>query len=127
VVYLGKLSVLGISRPELRVLDVGTRAVTPLHVLGLSPRWSPTEDRIAYVDDESRVVLIDPDGGNRRVLSAPGRTYEDGLDWSPDGRWVVVRAVDRPNIELIHAQTGETLPLPLSAGLEQPAWRPTTP
>jgi hypothetical protein len=92
VVYLQEQVVGTITAPVIRVLNVVTGAVTPLDILGSSPRWSPTADRIAYVDYSGRVVLIDPDGGNSRVLSAPGRTYIAGLDWSPDGRWLVVRS-----------------------------------
>lgn len=113
-------------RPILRVLDVGTGGVTPLDLPGVSPRWSPVADRIAYVDDSARVVLIDPDGGNRRILSAPGRSYAEGLGWAPDGRWVVVRSAEKPMMVLISVETGETLPLPFSTLIEEPAWRPGT-
>jgi Tol biopolymer transport system component len=112
-------------RPVIRVLDVATRAITPLDLIGVSARWSPTGDRIAYVaDEEGQVLLVDPDGSNPRVISAPGRKYIAGLDWSSDGRWIVVRSGEFPRVELIRVDTGETLPLPFSAMVEQPAWRP---
>ena len=116
----------GLIRSVIRVLDVGTGVVTPLDLPGVSPRWSPVADRIAYVDDAARVVLIDPDGGNRRILSAPGRSYARGLDWSPDGQWLVVRSAEKPMVVLIRVETGETLPLPFSTLINEPAWRPAT-
>jgi hypothetical protein len=120
VVYLAG----GFNNPVLRVLDVATGVVTPLDLHGMSPRWSPVAERIAYVDYLARVVLVDPDGGNMRVLSAPGRRYARGLDWSPDGKWLVVRSGEKPAVVLIRVETGEALPLVLSAPIEEPAWRP---
>lgn len=125
VVYEEQRMVVWRIRPVVRVLDVATRAITPLDLIGVSARWSPTGDRIAYVDDEAGTVkLVNPDGSNERVISAPGRKYADGLDWSPDGRWVVARSAEFPQVELIRVDTGETLPLPFSSMVEQPAWRP---
>jgi dipeptidyl aminopeptidase/acylaminoacyl peptidase len=125
VVYEEERMVVWRIRPVVRVLDVATRAITPLDLIGVSARWSPTGDRIAYVaDEEGQVVLINPDGSNQRVISAPGRKYMAGLDWSPDGRWLVVRSGEFPRVELIRVDTGETLPLPFSALVEEPAWRP---
>jgi len=125
VVYEEERMVVWRIRPVIRVLDVATRAITPLDLIGVSARWSPTGDRIAYVaDEEGKVVLVDPDGSNQRVISAPDRKYIAGLDWSPDGRWIVVRSGEFPRVELIRVDTGETLPLPFSALVEQPAWKP---
>ena len=70
------------------------------------------------------MVLVNPDGSNSRVISAPGRKYGAGLDWSPDGRWIVVRSAEQPMVVLIRVDTGETLPLPFSTLIEEPAWKP---
>jgi Tol biopolymer transport system component len=120
VVYLAG----GFISPRIRILEVSTGVETPLDIPAMSARWSPVADRIAYVDNSGRVVLIDPDGGNQRILSAPGRSYARGLDWSPDGEWLVVRSAEKPVVVLIRVETGETLPLPFSMRIEEPAWRP---
>ena len=125
VVYEEQRMVVWRIRPVIRVLSVDTRAITPLDLIGVSARWSPTGDRIAYVDDEEgKVMLVNPDGTNLRMISAAGRKYIAGLDWSPDGRWLVVRSGEQPRVELIRVDTGETLPLPFSTLIEEPAWRP---
>lgn len=111
----------------LHVLDVSSGVVTPLGVPGRLPRWSPTDDLIAYTHD-GVLYLIRPDGTGQRALSAPDAWYHDGLGWSPDGQWIA--AVRGPSnagkmLHILHAETGLTLPLEYTRrGIGQPAWRP---
>ncbi len=51
------------------------------------PRWSPDGQRIVYVQDDSTLLLADPDGGNPRPLLSGGRNQTPS--WSPDSRHVV--------------------------------------
>jgi Tol biopolymer transport system component len=45
--------------------------------------WSPDGSRIAYVDDGSRIILVNPDGSGRTAIVG-GSDIAD-LAWSPDG------------------------------------------
>ena len=102
---------------------------TALNVPGTAPRWSPTGDVIAYVNagDYSgysgvlRLVL--PDGTGDRPLVTT-EAYAPGIDWSPDGKYVVAETANYGVLELIEVATGTRIPLPYSARLLAPAWRP---
>jgi Tol biopolymer transport system component len=48
---------------------------------GRQPVWSPRGDRIAYTDDEARVTVVGPGGGDPRVVA----DYGYNVTWSPDG------------------------------------------
>lgn len=50
--------------------------------------WSPDGSRIAYLDS-GIIWLVEADGTNRRQLS-PFMSIGGTLDWSPDGRWVML-------------------------------------
>jgi Tol biopolymer transport system component len=66
-----------------------------------------------------------PDGSEQRIISTPLRTYDPGIDWSPDGKWIVVRPNNAPALDLINVESGLTLPLAFTRGeLDLPAWRP---
>ena len=58
-------------------------------------RWSPTGDRIAYVDAADgkaaiHVRYMDAEGATSRI--ATGLDHPTRLAWSPDGRWIAFRA-----------------------------------
>ena len=95
--------------------------IIPLDTLGRATFWVRFGRKAGAAQ-----VTVSGLGSNQRVSSAPGRKYMAGLDWSPDGRWLVVRSGELPRVELIRVDTGETLPLPFSALVEEPAWRPAT-
>jgi Tol biopolymer transport system component len=106
------------------IRDLATGAtVRVLDPAGHSPRWSPTGEWIAYVAREG-VTLAHPDGTGARVVSVPGRQYIEGLEWSPDGRFLLARDHDRKLLDLIEISTATTLPLPFSKGMSARAWKP---
>lgn len=116
----------GYAQDVLRVLDVRTGGVTRIDVPGHSPAWAPRGNTIAYVDMSAGWVikLMQPNGRDQRQLSAQGMTYERGLAWSPDGKWLVARNTKSQRLDLIEASTGQTLPLGFSERMTFPAWRP---
>lgn len=72
--------------------------------------------------NQGAIWLIAADGSGSHQVSAPGRNcLFRGLDWSPDGQWLVARSDS--TIDLIHVATGLTLPLGYSAELYYPNWR----
>lgn len=103
-------------------VDLATGATTP-RVAGLHPSWSPIDDLVAYIS-EGRIWFMAPDGTSQRPITDVGAAYGDGLNWSPDGQWLVTRSVDDGHIYLIEAASGLALPLAFTAGISYPAWRP---
>ncbi len=71
-----------------------------------SPDWSPLGDRIAYhawVDEVFQIVSVDPDGGNRRVLTSRGSNEDPS--WAPDGRHLVFSSSQRGGRSLLILDT----------------------
>ena len=109
-----------------RVLATGVE--TPLGVQGLFPRWAPDGGRIAYLGDDpdypgaSAVFVINADGTGVRRLSDPTRHYQpQGLDWSPDGEWLLARSEN--TLDLIQVSTGLTLPLGFTDAYFLASWK----
>jgi hypothetical protein len=98
-----------------------------LGVQGLLPRWAPDGGRIAYWAGDGywgngAIFVVSADGTGARQVSQPGRRYlPEGLDWSPDGKWLVARSDTR--LDLIEAATGLTLPLGYSEAYWLTSWR----
>jgi Tol biopolymer transport system component len=97
--------------------------------VGELPVWSPTADTIAFVqqtgpeDDQGPLFVMAPDGtGQRQIGSA---TYSPGIDWSPDGTWIVAQSIPEFQIMIINVKTGLRLPLAfISGGEVAPTWKP---
>jgi hypothetical protein len=107
--------------------DLATGSDYPLGVPGRNPRWSPSGDRLAYLNttdgEFGTIHVVRYDGSQDRLISPPNRPYLPlGVDWSPDAVWVVARAQD--GFDLIEVATGQTLRLGWSSVYVWPAWRP---
>jgi len=91
---------------------------------GTTPRWDPVGDRLAYLQSYGGPIsMVNGDGTGARVISEPGRSYEERtFDWSPDGQWIVARGVN--TLELLNVASGLTLPLGYSSNMNMPTWRP---
>ncbi len=111
---------------QLWMLDLATSQSTDLRVPGHSPAWSPTGTVIAFLanSDGNRIKVMNPDGTGARVVGATSGGYAVGIDWSPDGQWIIARNSARDRLELINAASGEAIPLPFSRGYQGPSWKP---
>src|SRR5206468_2584646 len=99
----------GDHRVLLAALDPSTGAITDLLVYGESARWSPDMKRIAYVS-EMRLYIAPADGGpSLQIIPQDPTGYERGLSWSPDGRFVLVRAIG--GMHLIDVRRATATPL----------------
>jgi hypothetical protein len=111
----------------LAMLTLASGDITLLGIPGETPRWSPTGDRIAFVQ-AGHVMVMAPDGSGIRTVSLSAN-YHVGLDWSPDGRWIV--AAQEPDgaigqvggLVLIDTQSPAELPLAFDRRLRVPAWK----
>ena len=114
--------------PRIQMLDVPSRVVTSLNLIGVSPRWSPTGNAIAFLDPAGRndglsvVVLVDPSGGGRRVITPSGSLYNSGLSWSRDGTTLLAHNFGLDRLEAINVMTGAVAPVPNSSKLFDAAW-----
>jgi hypothetical protein len=95
-------------------------------VRGKNGAWSPVEDVVAYAWDAGRndaeLGLIRADGTGQRVL-ATDISAVNWMDFSPDGKWLLVASSFAP-VTLFEVATGTRLPLATLPKSLATAWRP---
>lgn len=121
---------LGTQQVYVQSLDGGRPALISRYVAGergsaASPNWSPRGDRIAYmawVDNTFQIVTVNPDGTERRALTARG--WNEDPSWAPDGRHLVFSSQVRGGRALVvlDAVTGRTRILVSGHGDKLPSW-----
>lgn len=113
---------------DLLVVTIATSATISLGVNGFSATWSPTANQIAYIANgglSGPIALINADGTlNRTLATGP---YDFGMDWSPDGKYLVARNDSSGYLDIIEVATGVRVSLPYSGSLRWPTWLPTVP
>ena len=93
------------------------------------PRWSPDGQWIAYlrVVETPRfseaVFVARPDGSEERRVTVESERYDrSGLDWSPDGAWLLARR--DIGLALVEVATGRSLPLGWAPNASWPVFQP---
>lgn len=122
VAYIG-----GDNSPVLRILTIATGAVFDPEIPAFSPKWSPNSDLIAYItvgEFDGPISVVHSNGTGARIVGSATAGYGYGIDWSPDGVWVVAQRYPAGPIDLINVASGVVLPLPFTVGLGSPSWRP---
>jgi len=76
--------------------------------------WSPAGDKIAYamsagISQEYEIFTMDPDGTGHRRLTQGLRGIGGSLDWSPDGRYLLIYAgpINDNDIYRLDSTSGE--------------------
>ena len=93
------LCLLSVTTATAQLYPAGWIRITDDRNSDRTPAWSPDQSSVAFVRDKDggsgmHVVVIDPDGSNRRM-------FTDGTDfvfyptWFPDGQRLVVDVLDK--------------------------------
>ena len=88
---------------ELHVFNVATGSSTIIEASATSPRWSASDDRIAYLAEHGVIAYINPEGTGRRLFGTT--LYNPGIAWSPDGAYLLGRNVNGA-LHLVRASDG---------------------
>jgi Tol biopolymer transport system component len=109
---------------QLWVRNLSGGASTLLAANGHSPAWSPDGSLIAYnvTHSDQELWVVSSTGTNARKVSGRNSPYALGIDWSPDGLWLIARS-ERGSVDLIAALGGGSITLPFSGGWTAPAWK----
>jgi Tol biopolymer transport system component len=113
---------------DLRVVTISTGAVTDLGANGWAAVWSPTSNQIAYIAGSGTtgsIAIINADGTGSRTLATGA--YEWGMDWSPDGKYIVARDDGAGYLDVIDATSGATVQLSYTPSGRWPTWDPIVP
>ncbi|HEX7942520.1 MAG TPA: hypothetical protein VF488_11985 [Gemmatimonadaceae bacterium] len=96
-----------------QIIDVATKATRTVPVTCGSPRYSPDGAFFACASPTD-VSIVATDGTGQRVVAqfqnGEGPDHYSGVDWSPDGKWLVVMPPMWPAL-LIEVSSGTTVPL----------------
>lgn len=119
----------GSGRLEVMELASGTITVVSPTSSG-SPVWSPSGDRIAYVQAtsqplnvEGRLWIATPDGSDRREITTG--SYGTGLTWAPSGAYLLGRTIGLGSeVRVVRVSDGVAVGLKFgSGGYNQFDWR----
>jgi len=87
--------------------------------------WAPDGRRFASSDEDGSVRITDmPTGKWRQLLDAPPWKHVQALDWSPDGRFLVVRPVGSPGewLWMVDIEGRRATLVPLDHEVWSPRW-----
>lgn len=88
------------------ITDLQTQARTSLSTPGAASwRWSPQGDLIAY-NGANGLGVIKPDGTGRRVLWTGTAVSDQSVDWSGDGKYLVLRGGLSGALEMVEVASG---------------------
>lgn len=123
-----------LGEPQIFVQNVGgggpgliSRYVYGEQGYATSPDWSPRGDRIVYqgwVDGVFQVITVNPDGGDRRILTSKGSNEDPA--WAPDGRHIVFSSTREGYhaLWIVDAVTGRVRRLAQNHVDQMPTWSP---
>jgi len=117
----------GITSNQITVISVSTGQETPL-TQGWCPAWSPDGTKLAFFRGPVTapsgwgLYVMNRDGSDLREI-APDGFGTSGIDWSPDGRWIVVSTYSEGRLVLVDVATGARRAIGVIVGY-QPSWSP---
>lgn len=97
-------------------VETGSISVVTQRAPSGAPTWSPDGARIAFYSQE-RIFSVAGDGNDERSWQAP--SYNAGIDWSPDGRFI---ASGGYNVTLLDLTSSEATALSVDDDRDEEAW-----
>lgn len=73
----------------LQILDLTTRTKRTLSVTCPAPQYSPDGAYFACMNADG-LSIVRTDGTGRRIVAPFGEPDRSGVDWTPDGKWLLV-------------------------------------
>lgn len=102
---------------DVKILDLQSGSTLTIRGSGADEiRWSPTANRIA-TKGGAGLYVVNADGSGLTQL-VPNISFFTGLDWSPDGQWIVANLWGTPTI----LDPATSLQLPLGFRGEGQSW-----
>jgi len=96
-----------------KIVDVATKATRTINTTCGYPRYSPDGASFACATLFNTIYVIATDGTGQRVLAnfpnGDGPDELSGVDWTPDGKWVL--AMPQTGAILVEVSTGTIVPL----------------
>jgi serine/threonine protein kinase/DNA-binding SARP family transcriptional activator/Tol biopolymer transport system component len=120
-----------LDQPVAYVMDADGGDLVEVREEAVALSWTPDGKRIVLSADRS-LVAERPDGtGDRVIIRHPPENGRLVLDWSPDGRWMVMTTigmvgqgiVSAPYVYLTRSDGGELF---LVGSGSKPSWRPAS-
>lgn len=105
-----------------------TRYVPGQRVNFVEPKWSPTDSRIVFIEENSAQLLIadaSRPGAEIRQITLEGRSEQP--TWAPDGRHIAFSGIRNgvPGVYVIDTVTKRVRPLHVGVRDALPSWSPT--
>jgi hypothetical protein len=113
----GKTVLYDVDPQGIMAIDVASKAVHPLGLLGSFPVYSPDGAHIAYLSGSS-LMIANSDGTGARMLWDQSDVDVSAPSWSADSKWILAPHAGG-GADLVGVSDGVALPLPFAFGYFQ--------
>jgi hypothetical protein len=108
---------------NLIVANLTTGSYQDLGVVAIPFRWAPSGNRIAFIDTNRKLRVINADGTGDRIVS--NVLFEAiPFSWSPDGEWILAKPTTH-YMAVVRVSDGKFIPIQYDMGrlMTTTAWK----